>query len=150
MNHAVVKFGEFAGVPTIGSANEVTCDTLKGIDVVAMAMRTLGKTVSGIFIAAVEAAVAIMVDGAVANVVFVHKVHNLHYSLRVMGCITIDLYIEDVTGILVLPKVFLSLFVNLPERPSAGVARNVKLCWNVSAKPLIFSAIWEMILSPSS
>ena len=72
MNHAVVKFGEFAGVPTIGSANEVTCDTLKGIDVVAMAMRTLGKTVSGIFIAAVEAAVAIMVDRAVANVVFVH------------------------------------------------------------------------------
>ena len=38
-----------------------------------------------IFVAAVEAAVTIVVDGTVANIITVHHIDNLHDHFRVMG-----------------------------------------------------------------
>ena len=105
-----------------------------------------------------SAAVAVVVHGAVADVVLVHQVHDLHDGLRVVGGVAVDLHVEDVAGVLVLVVRALDLrlvlrralvvhgdvagvrvvvlvgdarerLVNLPERPSAGVARKVKLCW---------------------
>ena len=69
MYHPVVEFGQFARVPAVGRADEVAGDALEGVDVVAVAMRALPEVVISILEAAVEASVAVVVDGTVADVV---------------------------------------------------------------------------------
>ena len=51
-----------------------------------------------IFVAAVEAAVTIVVDGTVANVITVHHIDNLHDYFRVMGRVSIHFDIEDMAS----------------------------------------------------
>ena len=51
-----------------------------------------------IFVAAVEAAVTIVVDGTVANVITVHHIDNLHDHFRVMGRVSIHFDIEDMAS----------------------------------------------------
>ena len=102
VDDAVVQLCQFAGVPAVGGAYEVTGDTLEGVDVVAVAVRALGEILISILEAAVQAAVAVVVHGAVANVVLVHEVHNLHDGFRVVGGVTVNLYVEDVAGVFIL------------------------------------------------
>ena len=102
MNYAVFELGEFAGVPAVGGTYEVTGDALEGVDVLAVAVRALVQIVFGVLEAAVEAAVAVVVHAAVADVVLVHQVDNLHDGLGVVGGVAVNLYIEDVAGVFVL------------------------------------------------
>lgn len=102
VDNPVVKLGELAGVPAVGRADEVAGDALKRVDVVSVAVRALLEVRFGALVAAVEAAVAVVVDGTVADVVLVHQVHDAHDGLGVVGRVAVDLDIEDVTGVLVL------------------------------------------------
>ncbi len=77
MYDAVVEFGEFCTVPSVGSADEISCDTLEFIDVMTAAFWAGVEFFVCILIAAIHAAVAIVVDRAIADVVFVHKIHNV-------------------------------------------------------------------------
>ncbi len=76
MDHAVFEFGEFAGVPAGGGADEVAGDALELVDVLAAAVRAFLEAFLGVFEAAVHAAVAVVVYRAVADVVFVHEVYD--------------------------------------------------------------------------
>ena len=119
----VLQFCKLGAVPAVGRAYEVTGDALERIDVVAVAVRAFLESVSGVFIAAVEAAVAVVGRTALADVVFVHEVDDAHYSLRVVGGVSVDLHIEDMSGVLVL--VVWSLDFSLVLRSAVEVYRNM-------------------------
>ena len=51
-----------------------------------------------IFVAAIETTVAIVVDGAVTDVITVHHIDNLHDYFRVMGRVSIHFDIEDMAS----------------------------------------------------
>ena len=114
---------------------------------------------------AVHAAIAIVVYRAVADVILVHQVYDVHDGLRVVGRISINFDVEDVSSSceVVVRSLYLGLVlrralvvyghvirvgvvylignagnlakglavdtVNLPERPSAGVASTLQWCW---------------------
>ena len=69
MRHPVVELCQLAGVPAVGSANEVACDALQTVDVMAAAHRTGVEVRVGVLVSAVHAAVAVVVHAAVAQVV---------------------------------------------------------------------------------
>lgn len=62
VHYAVVELGEFGFVPALGGAHEVTSDALQLIDRVASAARAGVERSLGIFVAAIHAAVAVVVD----------------------------------------------------------------------------------------
>ena len=97
MHDAVTELGEFAGVPSVGCAHKVTGDALYCLEL-STAFGTFLHLHVGIFVAAFRAMVAIVVDGAVAHVVFVHHIHYLHDALFVVGGVAVYLYIEDVSA----------------------------------------------------
>ena len=97
MDYAVIQFGKFGVVPTVGRSDEVAGDALQTVDVVTVAVRTLLKILLSVFISAVHAAVAVMVDRGVTDVVLVHKVDNIGNRLRIVGCIAVNLHIEYMT-----------------------------------------------------
>ena len=97
MYHSVSQFGELATVPTVGGSYKVASYALQFVDVVAVAFWALMQVFGSILIAAVHAAVAVVVHRAVANVVLVHQVNDIHNCLGVVGGVTVNLYIEDVT-----------------------------------------------------
>ena len=107
MYNPVVEFGELAGIPAVGGTDQITGDTLQGVDVTAVAVRALGEAFGGILITAVEAAVTVVVDAAVSKVVLVHQVHDVHDGLGVVGGVAVEFHIEDMAG--VLPLVVRSL-----------------------------------------
>ncbi len=51
-----------------------------------------------ILVSAVQTAVAVVVYRAIAHVVLIHHVNNACNYCRVVGCIAVNLYIEDVTA----------------------------------------------------
>ena len=98
MRHTVVELGEFTRVPTVSGTHEIARDTLQFVDVRRTALRAFLQMVVCILIAAVHAAVAVVVDGAVAHVELIHHIHHAHDDLRVMGGITVDLHVEDMSA----------------------------------------------------
>ena len=61
MHHTVAELGELSAVPSAGGSHEVACDSLKLVDLLASAVRTLLHVLLGVLISAVHAAVAVMV-----------------------------------------------------------------------------------------
>ena len=98
MNHTVGKFGEFGGIPPVGGTNKVACDALEAVNAVAFAFRTFLKPVRCVFISAIQAPVTVVVYRAVADIVFIHKVDDILYGLGIVGGISVNLHIEDVTA----------------------------------------------------
>ena len=92
-----MEFSEFATVPSVGCSNKVACDTLQLADVVTVAFGALMQIFGGILISAVQASVTVVVDRTVANVVLVHQVNDVHDSLWIVGSITVNLNVEDVS-----------------------------------------------------
>jgi hypothetical protein len=97
MHYSVVELGKFATVPTVGCSYKVACDALQLVDVVTVALRALMQIFGGVLISAVQATVTVMVHRAVANVVLVHQVNDVHDGLWVVGGITVNLNIKDVS-----------------------------------------------------
>lgn len=93
VNHTVVEFGEFAGIPSVGRAHEIAGDTLDRLELGA-AFRACVNIFVGILISAVRAVVAIVVHRSVPEVVLVHHVDDLHDRLFVMCGVTVYLHIE--------------------------------------------------------
>ena len=98
MHYAVAEFGELSAIPAAGGSYEITGDTLKLVDVVAAAVRTFGQTLLCVFEAAVHAAVTVVIDRTVSDVVSVHEVYDAHYRFRIVSRVSVDLYIEDVSS----------------------------------------------------
>ena len=98
MDDAVLELGKLAAIPAVGGADEVTGDALQAVDVMTVAVGALLKAIGGILVTAVHATVAVMVDRAVTHVVLVHEVHNIGNRLGVVGGITVNLDVEDVTA----------------------------------------------------
>ena len=98
MYYAIFEFGELGIVPAVGGADEIAGDTLDVVDMMAVTHGTLCQAGLSILISAVHAAVTVMVDRAVTDVVFVHQIYDVADSLGVMGGVAIYLYIEDVAA----------------------------------------------------
>ena len=111
MDNAVLEFGEFTAVPAVGGADEVTRDALQAVNVVAVALGALVEVLGSVLVSTIHAAVAIVVNGAVTDVVLVHEVHDIGDGLGVVGGVAVDLDIEDVsaTGQLVIRRLDLGL-----------------------------------------
>ena len=97
MDNSVIQLCQFRAVPTLGCTYEVTSDTLQAVNLCRLASWTLLQLLLGILIAAIHTAVAVVVHRAVADVVLVEKVYDIHNRLWVVSCVTVNLHIEDVT-----------------------------------------------------
>ena len=64
----------------------------------AAALRAFFQVWGGIFVAALQTAVTVVVYRTVADVVSVHHVHYTHNDFRVVGGVTVYLHIEDVAA----------------------------------------------------
>ena len=98
VDHTVAELGEFSSVPAAGGSHKVTCDALELVDIAASAVRAFLKSLLRIFESAVHAAVAVVIDRAVTDVVSIHQVDDVHYRLWIMCGISVDLYIEDMSA----------------------------------------------------
>ena len=97
VDDTVIKFCQFCLVPTLSSTYKVTRDALQFVDTLAATLGTYGQFGLGILVTAVHTAVAIVIHRAVAYVVLVHQIDNIHNRLRVVCRIAINLDVEDVT-----------------------------------------------------
>ena len=98
MNDAVVEFGEFGVVPAVGRADEIAGDALQTVYGLAAAFGAGVEILGSVFVAAFHAAVAVMVDRAVADVVSVHKVDDVIDGFGVMGGVAVDFDVEDMAA----------------------------------------------------
>ena len=98
MHHAVFEFGKLRAVPAVGSSDKVAGDSLELVNLLASAVRADFHFCVRILEPAVKAAVAVVVDRAVSDVVFVHQVHDGHDCFGIVGCITVNLNVEDVSA----------------------------------------------------
>ena len=98
MDDTVLELGELAAVPAVGGADEVACDALQAVDVVAVAAGALVEVIGSVLIAAIHAAVAVVVDRTVAHVVLVHQVHDIGDGFGIVGGVTVNLDIEDMSA----------------------------------------------------
>ena len=97
VDNAVIQLCQFCLVPTLGSTYEVTCDALKFVYALVTALGTYRQLGLGILVAAVHTAVAVVIYRAVADIVLVHQIYDIHNRLRVVCRIAINLDVEDVT-----------------------------------------------------
>ena len=98
VHYTIVEFGKLCIVPAVGRADEVSCDTLKPVDVLASAFGTCRQAVLRILVAAVHAPVAVVVDGAIADIITVHHIHDIGYRLGIVRGVAVDLHVEDMTA----------------------------------------------------
>ena len=61
-------------------------------------MRAFRKVLTRILESAVQTAVPVVVHAAVADIVLVHKVHNVHDGLRIMRRVSVDFHVEDMAA----------------------------------------------------
>ena len=97
MNHAVFQFGELAAVPAVGGTHQVAGDALDGLEARA-ALRTASLVFLRVLVATVGTVVAVVVHRSVTDIVLVHHVHDLHYRLLVVGGVTVNLNVENVSA----------------------------------------------------
>ena len=98
MSDAVVEFGKFRLIPAVGSSDEVAGDALQAVDVGAATFGASFETRRGVFVAAIDAAVAVVVHRAVAHVESIHHFNDTHDSLGVVGGIAVDFNIENMAA----------------------------------------------------
>lgn len=98
VDHAVIQLGEFGIVPSVRRSDEIACYALELVYVVTAAFRTFVEILFGILIAAVHAAVAVVVDGTITYVVFVHKIDNVGNGFGIMGGVPVYLDIKNVSA----------------------------------------------------
>ena len=98
MDYAVVKFGEFGFVPSVGGADKISGDSLQAVDGMASAVRAGVEFGRSVLISAVHASVAGMVHRAVSDVVAVHEVDDRCYGIGVVCGVSVDFDIENVAA----------------------------------------------------
>ena len=98
MYYTVVEFSQLRAVPAVGGSYEITCDTLQLVYCMAAAYRAFLKIVLGILISTCHAAIAVVVDRAITDIVFVHHVNNIADSIGIMSGVTVDFDIEYVAA----------------------------------------------------
>ena len=98
MYDPVFQFCQFGTVPPVGRAHEVSGNPLQRVNVMSVTMRAFREVLTRIFESAVQTAVPVVVHTTVADIVFVHPVHNVHDGLRLMGRISVDFHVEDMAA----------------------------------------------------
>ncbi len=98
MNYTVVKFGKLGVIPAVGGADKVAGDALQAVDRLAVTAGAFMKFGRSVLIAAIHAAVAVVVHGAIAYVVLIHEVDYCCDGVGVVGRVAVNLNIEDVTA----------------------------------------------------
>lgn len=53
------------------------------------------QTVGRVFMSTIHTAVTVVIDRTIPHIIAVHHVYHRHNRIRIVGCISIDLYIED-------------------------------------------------------
>ena len=111
MDYAVVQLCQFGRVPAVGGAHEVAGDALQAVDGRAAALGARLQVGRRILVAAVHAAVAVMVHGAISDVVAVHQIHDVADGIGVVRGVAVDFHIEDVAaaGKFVIGRLYLCL-----------------------------------------
>lgn len=97
MDYAVVQLGQLRAVPTVGSTYQIAGDALQAVDAFASALRTFIQTSLGVFVATIHTAVAVVINGTIADVILVHHIYHTHDDFRIVRSVTINFYIEDMT-----------------------------------------------------
>ncbi len=97
MNDPVVQLCQLGIVPAVGCPHQVAGDALQLVDMLAAALRAFFQVWGGVFVAALQTAVTVVVYRTVADVVSVHHVHYTHNDFRIVGGVTVYLHIEDVS-----------------------------------------------------
>ena len=98
MNDPVVQLCQLGIVPAVGCPHQVAGDALQLVDMLAAALRAFFQVWGGVFVAALQTAVTVVVYRTVADVVLVHHVHYTHNDFRIVGGVTVYLHIEDVSA----------------------------------------------------
>ena len=98
MNDPVVQLCQLGIVPAVGCPHQVAGDALQLVDMLAAALRAFFQVWGGVFVAALQTAVTVVVYRTVADVVSVHHVHYTHNDFRIVGGVTVYLHIEDVSA----------------------------------------------------
>lgn len=62
-----------------------------------MTFGALFQVALSVFVSAVHATVAVVINRAIADVVFVHEVNDVGNSLWIVSGIAVDFYVEDVS-----------------------------------------------------
>ena len=97
MNYPIVKFGKFAGVPTVCCAYEISGDSLDCLEFYST-FWTDSLVLVCILVAAFRTMVAVMVHRSIADVIFIHHVYYLHYGFLIVGGIPVDFHIENMSS----------------------------------------------------
>ena len=98
MHYAVFQFGKLCTVPALSGAYKIAGDALQPVDMVAVAVRAFLQIGVSILESAVHAAVSVVVHRTVSHVVLVHQVYDGHDGFRVVGCVSVDFHIEDMSA----------------------------------------------------
>ena len=96
VDDSVIELCQFCLVPTLGCTYEVTRNTLKLINAIATTLGANVQLLLCILISAVHTAVAVVVYRAVADVILVHQIDDIHNCLRVVCSVAVNLDVEDV------------------------------------------------------
>lgn len=83
MNDPVVQLCQLGIVPAVGCPHQVAGDALQLVDMLAAALRAFFQVWGGVFVAALQTAVTVVVYRTVADVVLVHHVHYTHNDFRI-------------------------------------------------------------------
>jgi hypothetical protein len=98
VHNSVIQFSKFSAIPPISRSHKITRNALQPVNIGTSAVGALLQVRLGILVAAIHTAIAIVVDRAIANVIFIHQVYDILNGLRVMRGIAINLHIEDMTS----------------------------------------------------
>ena len=123
MYDTVFEFRKLAAVPPVGGAYKITCYALKRVYVGGMTLRAFLKTLRSVFVTAIKASVPVMVDRPVTYVIFVHKIHDAHDGLRIMGGVSVYLHIEDMSRTFV--SVIRTFYLSLMLRSAMEIHRDM-------------------------
>ena len=123
MNNSVFKLRQFSLIPPVCSTNKVTCDSLQLVYVFTTTMRAFLEVLGCILVSTIHAPVSVMIYRAITNIIPIHEIYNIHYSLWIMGCITVYLHIEDMAAASEI--MIWSLYLGLMHRGTFEPYRNM-------------------------
>lgn len=98
MHNPILELCKLGAVPSVSGSHEVARNALQAVDMCATAVRTYFQIRGGILKSTIHASVAVVVDRAIAYIIFVHEVYYIRNCFRIVGGIAIDLDIEYVSA----------------------------------------------------
>lgn len=95
MSDPIIQFSQFRLIPAICRTDQISGNPLQAIDMMSSAIGAFFQTVGRVFMSTIHTAVTVVIDRTIPHIIAVHHVYHRHNRIRIVGCISIDLYIED-------------------------------------------------------